>query len=99
MTSPAGVFELQIVVRDLDAMTAFYREEIGLRVSLHDPARGRTHFRLQRGQLILAREHGEPDAAPDWPGLPPPLIERGDRRGATPDGHPPIHFALEIGAD
>lgn len=90
------MFEIQLVVSDLDAMTAFYRDELGLPVSLEDPARGRTHLRLGRGQLILALAHGEPDASPDWPGLPPPLLAAGDRRGPTPPPHGPVHFALEV---
>ena len=96
MTSPLGMFEVQLVVLDLEAMTAFYRDQLGLAVFLEDPARGRAHFGTGRGQLILAREAGEPDASPDWPGLPPPLLEAGDRRGPTPPGHGPVHFAIEV---
>ena len=96
MPPPLGVFEVQLVVADLDAMTAFYRDALGLEVSLHDPVRGRTHFRLGRGQLILARVQGEPAASPDWPGLPPPLLAPGDRRGSTPPWHGPVHFAFEV---
>jgi catechol-2,3-dioxygenase len=96
MASPLGMFEVQLVVADLGAMTAFYRDRLGLEVSLEDEARGRVHFGLGgRGQLILAREHGE-DASPDWPGLPPPLLTAADRSGATPERHGPVHYAMEV---
>lgn len=96
MAAPLGMFEVQLVVSDLDAMTGFYRDQVGLEVSLHDPERGRTHFGLGgRGQLILATAGGE-DASPDWPGLPPPLLAAGDRRGAAPLQHGPVHFAIEL---
>jgi len=94
--TPLGVFEVQLVTSDLEAATAFYRDTIGLEVSLHDPERGRTHFRTGRGQLILARAAGETHASPDWPGLPPPLLEARDRRGPTPPPHGPVHFAIEV---
>jgi len=90
------MFEVQLAVRDLAAMTAFYRDVFGLPVSLEDPRRGRTHFRVGRGQLILARAEAEADASPDWPGLPPALLTSGDRRGSTPARHGPIHFAIEV---
>jgi catechol-2,3-dioxygenase len=96
MSSPLGMFEVQLAVRDLASMTAFYRDAFGLSVSLEDPTRGRTHFRLGRGQLILARVESEPQASPDWPGLPPPLLTPSDRRAPTPAAHGPIHFALEV---
>ncbi len=54
MSSPVGMFEVQLVVGDLEGMAAFYRDSLELQVSLEDPDRGRTHFRLGRGQLILA---------------------------------------------
>ncbi len=98
MPSPLGMFEVQLVTAELEAMTAFYRDVLGLRVSLEDDLRGRTHFRIGRGQLILARAGAETDGSVDWPGLPPPLVKDGDRRGPSPDRHGPIHFALEIGA-
>jgi catechol-2,3-dioxygenase len=92
------MFEVQLVVADLPAMTSFYRDRLGLEVSLEDAGRGRVHFGLGgRGQLILARERGE-DASPDWPGLPPPLLTSADHRGATPLPHRPVHFAIEIEA-
>jgi ADP-ribose pyrophosphatase YjhB (NUDIX family)/catechol 2,3-dioxygenase-like lactoylglutathione lyase family enzyme len=91
-----GMFEVQLAVSDLAAMTAFYGDLVGLTVSLHDDQRGRTHFRLSPGQLILARADGE-DGAPTWPGLPPPLLAAADTRGPTPPPHGPVHFALEIG--
>lgn len=93
-----GMFEVQLVVDDLDALTDFYRDSLGLEVSLHDPERGRTHFRLGRGQLILARRYGE-EASPEWPGLPPPLLAGDDRRGPTPGSHGAIHFAIEAELD
>jgi catechol 2,3-dioxygenase-like lactoylglutathione lyase family enzyme len=99
MASPLGMFEVQLVASDLDALTAFYGDTVGLEVSLHDPDRGRTHFRTGRGQLILARARSEPDASPDWPGLPPPLLRAGDSRGPTPLPHGPLHFAIEVEAD
>jgi catechol-2,3-dioxygenase len=92
------MFEVQLVVDRLDAVAAFYRDAVGLEVSLEDRERGRTHFRLGRGQLILARAGGE-DAAPDWPGLPPPLLRDSDRRGRTPERHGAIHFAIEVELD
>jgi catechol 2,3-dioxygenase-like lactoylglutathione lyase family enzyme len=96
MASPLGMFEVQLVAADLAAMTAFYRDRLGLEVSLEDEARGRVHFGLGgRGQLILARERGE-EASPDWPGLPPPLLVSRDRRGPTPGRHGPVHFAIEV---
>jgi catechol-2,3-dioxygenase len=98
MPGPLGMFEVQLVVGDLAGMAAFYRDRLGLEVSLEDPERGRTHFRLGRGQLILARAEGE-EASPDWPGLPPPLLTGGDRRGPTPERHGPVHFALEVELD
>lgn len=96
MPSPLGMFEVQLVARDLPAMTAFYRDALGLTVSLEDTDRGRTHFRTGRGQLILARAETDRDASPDWPGLPPPLLAAGDRRGPSPGPHGPIHFAIEV---
>lgn len=96
MPSSLGMFEVQLVTRDLGAMTAFYRDALGLSVSLEDPLRGRTHFRVGGGQLILALVESEAGASPDWPGLPPPLLVAGDRRGPTPAAHGPIHFAIEI---
>lgn len=95
---PLGMFEVQLVTGDLDALEAFYRDVLGLDVSLRDADRGRVHFRLRRGQLILARADGEPEAARAWPGLPPPLVARGDERGPTPPAHGPIHFAIELRA-
>jgi catechol 2,3-dioxygenase-like lactoylglutathione lyase family enzyme len=99
MASALGMFEVQLVVRDLAAMTAFYRDELDLPTSLEDEERGRTHFRVGDGQLILAVEHGEPGASPDWPGLPPPLLGADDRRGPTPARHGPVHFAIEVASD
>jgi catechol 2,3-dioxygenase-like lactoylglutathione lyase family enzyme len=90
------MFEIQLAVSDLDAMTAFYRDRLGLEVSLHDAHRGRTHFRIGRGQLILARVGCEGSASPDWPGLPPALLTSADPRGATPTAHGPVHFAVEL---
>jgi catechol 2,3-dioxygenase-like lactoylglutathione lyase family enzyme len=96
MPPPLGVFEVQLVVTGLAAMEAFYADLLGLAASLHDAERGRTHFRLARGQLILARAEGERATSPDWPGLPPPLLEGGDRRGPGPLPHGPVHFAIEV---
>jgi catechol 2,3-dioxygenase-like lactoylglutathione lyase family enzyme len=92
-----AVFEVQLVTRDLDRMSSFYRHALGLKVSVEDRERGRMHFRLGRGQLILALSGGE-DASPDWHGLPPPLLAASDRRGPAPPLHGPIHFALEVPA-
>jgi catechol-2,3-dioxygenase len=89
------MFEVQLVVDDLDRVAAFYRDALGLEVSLEDAHRGRMHFRLGRGQLILARVGGE-EAGPDWPGLPPPLLRDSDDRGPTPRRHGPVHFAIEV---
>ncbi len=98
MASALGMFEVQLVVHDLETMTAFYRDRIGLPVSLEDTERGRTHFRVGRDQLILALERGE-EASPDWPGLPPPLLRAEDPRGPTPAPHGPLHFAIEVASD
>ena len=90
-----GLFEIQLVTEDLERLATFYRDVIGLRVIVDDGERGRVHFALRSGQLILARARGEP-ASPEWPGLPPPLVLSSDRQGATPAVHGPIHFALEL---
>lgn len=90
------MFEVQLVVRDLAVATAFYRDRLGLPVSLEDPTRGRTHFRVGGGQLILARLEAEKEASPEWPGLPPPLLRASDRVGPSPVAHGPIHFAIEV---
>jgi ADP-ribose pyrophosphatase YjhB (NUDIX family)/catechol 2,3-dioxygenase-like lactoylglutathione lyase family enzyme len=95
---PEGMFEIQLVTCGLDELEAFYRDHLGLTVSIRDDARGRVHFRLRRGQLILARAEAEVEASPDWPGLPPPLLREGDPRGATPPAHGPLHFALGLDA-
>jgi catechol 2,3-dioxygenase-like lactoylglutathione lyase family enzyme len=94
MPRTLGMFEVQLAVEDLEAVVEFYRDAVGLEVSLEDPERGRTHFGLGRGQLILARVGGE-QAAPGWPGLPPPLLFEEDVRGPTPERHGPVHFAIE----
>jgi len=96
MGRPLGVFEVQLVVSDLERATAFYEEELGLEISLRDPNRGRTHFRLAAGQLILALAGGEVDGASGWPGLPPPLLVSSDARGAAPVAHGAVHFALQV---
>ena len=96
MSSPVGMFEVQLVVGDLEGMAAFYRDSLQLQVSLEDPDRGRTHFQLGRGQLILAGADREETASPDWPGLPPPLLVSSDRRGPSPPAHGPVHFAIEV---
>jgi catechol 2,3-dioxygenase-like lactoylglutathione lyase family enzyme len=95
MPAPPGMFEIQLVVDDLAAMRAFYRDRLGLEVSVDDEERGRVHFRLRDGQLILARAKGE-EGSPDWPGLPPPLLTSADRAGRAPLGHGPVHFAFEV---
>lgn len=97
-TTPRGMFEVQLVTPDLDRLERFYRERLGLSVSLRDERRGRVHFRLRQGQLILARAAGEPAAAPGWPGLPPALVSPADERGPTPPAHGPVHFALDVDA-
>lgn len=89
------MFEVQLAVADLEAMTRFYRDALALEVTIEDAQRGRTHFRTGEGQLILARERAEASGSPDWPGLPPPLLRAGDRRGPAPEPHGPVHFALE----
>jgi catechol 2,3-dioxygenase-like lactoylglutathione lyase family enzyme len=90
-----GVFEAQLVTGRLDELAAFYRDVVGLEPSVWDPERGRVHYRLGRGQLILAAAEREV-AAPAWPGLPPPLLVAADERGPTPAPHGAIHFALEV---
>ena len=89
------MFEIQLVVADLDAMRAFYRDRLGLAVTVDDEERGRVHFRLRDGQLILARAEGE-DGSPAWPGLPPPLLTAADPAGRAPLRHGPVHFAFEV---
>jgi ADP-ribose pyrophosphatase YjhB (NUDIX family)/catechol 2,3-dioxygenase-like lactoylglutathione lyase family enzyme len=94
---PRGMFEVQLVTGDLAELERFYRDHLRLPVSLRDQSRGRVHFRLRRGQLILARAAGELAAA-GWPGLPPPLVRSDDPRGPTPAAHGPVHFALDVDA-
>ena len=89
-----GMFEIQLVTEDLAQLAAFYRDVLQLQQTVGDVERGRVHFSLGRGQLILARTGGE-DAAPGWPGLPPPLLTAIDTRGPTPASHGPVHFAFE----
>jgi catechol 2,3-dioxygenase-like lactoylglutathione lyase family enzyme len=93
---PPGMFEIQLAVGDLDAMRTFYRDRLGLEVTVDDEERGRVHFGLRDGQLILARAEGE-DGSPAWPGLPPPLLTGADPAGRVPARHGPVHFALEVG--
>lgn len=95
---PRGMFEVQLVALDLDALVAFYRDELRLPVTVDDRGRGRVHFGLGRGQLICVLAHGE-EASPGWPGLPPPLLVSSDPRGPTPEPHGPVHFALEVEPD
>ncbi|MCY4088484.1 MAG: NUDIX domain-containing protein [Actinomycetia bacterium] len=99
MTSSArptlGVFEVQLVTRDLDRLARFYRDVLKLAVTMWDITRGRVHFGLATGQLILAAAEGE-ETSPDWPGLPPPLLVRADARGPTPREHGAVHFALQV---
>lgn len=90
-----GLFEIQLVAMDLEPLACFYRETVGLEISIWDIARGRVHFRLGRGQLILAQAESEP-ASPGWPGLPPPLLIKADPHGPTPIRHGPVHFAIEV---
>lgn len=97
-SSPLGMFEVQLVTGDLERLEAFYRERLRLKVSLRDGQRGRVHFRLRRGQLILALADGEKEAAPTWPGLPPSLLAPADPRGPAPSAHGPIHFAIHVDA-
>lgn len=93
--APPGMFELQLVTDDVDRLARFYGEVVGLRQTVDDRDRGRAHFALDRGQLILARTRGE-DASPAWPGLPPPLLTEADATGPTPEPHGPVHFALDV---
>ena len=90
-----GIFEVQLVTRQLDRLAEFYRDVLELDVTVWDLERGRVHFGLARGQLIVAGAEGE-EAAPAWPGLPPPLLVGTDERGPTPAVHGPVHFALEV---
>ena len=95
-----ALFEIQLVTEDLEGLAAFYRDVMRLQVIVDDDERGRVHFALRGGQLIVVRARGE-QASPDWPGLPPPLVVAEDRQGPTPErSHGPVHFALEVsGAD
>ncbi len=93
--APPSMFEIQLVTADLERLAAFYADVVNLEVIVDDRERGRVHFALERGQLILAREHGE-DASPDWPGLPPPLVAASDARGPTPAPHGAVHFAFAV---
>ena len=90
-----GLFEVQLVTRDLDRLARFYRDVLKLDVTVWDLARGRVHFGLATGQLILAAAEGE-EASPGWPGLPPPLLVHADARGPTPREHGAVHFALQV---
>ncbi len=90
-----GLFEVQLVTGELERLVDFYADVVGLDVIVDDRARGRVHFALTDGQLILARALSE-DASPDWPGLPPPLLLGTDELGPTPRVHGPVHFALGL---
>lgn len=90
-----GIFEIQLVTRQHEQMVGFYRDLIGLAVTIDDPERGRTHFGLASGQLILAREHGEQVLA-DWPGVPPHIYAPEDRPVAGPVSHGPVHYAFDV---
>ena len=50
-----GVFEVQLVTGQLDRLVEFYRDVLRLDVTVRGLERGRVHFGLARGQLILAR--------------------------------------------
>lgn len=90
-----GLFEIQLVSDQLDRLVEFYEGVVGLRTIVDDRERGRVHFALTDGQLILARALSE-QASPVWPGLPPPLLVTADERGPTPRRHDPVHFALGV---
>ena len=92
--APPGMFEIQLVTEELDRLAEFYADVMRLRTIVDDRDRGRVHFALRRGQLILAQARSE-DASPGWPGLPPPLLGTSDERGPTPESHGPLHFAFE----
>jgi ADP-ribose pyrophosphatase YjhB (NUDIX family) len=93
--SKPGLFEIQLVTEALDRLVAFYAETVCLTMIVDDRERGRVHFSLDHGQLILARSLSE-DASPSWPGLPPPLLVSEDPRGPTPPIHGPVHFAFGV---
>jgi len=90
-----GLFEIQLVTDAFERLVAFYTEIVRLTVIVDDRERGRVHFSLDNGQLILARAHSE-EASPSWPGLPPPMLVAKDLRGPTPPGHGPVHFAFGV---
>jgi ADP-ribose pyrophosphatase YjhB (NUDIX family)/catechol 2,3-dioxygenase-like lactoylglutathione lyase family enzyme len=92
---PPSMFEIQLVTEEIERLAAFYAETLDLQVIVGDAERGRVHLGLREGQLILAHVEGEA-ASPDWPGLPPPLVESGDATGPTPRSHGPVHFALQV---
>lgn len=93
--SSRGIFEVQLVTADVERLAQFYGGVLRLQETVADHQRGRVHFGLGRGQLILARDESE-QGSPHWPGLPPPLLGTADVRAPTPLVHGAVHFALEV---
>lgn len=90
-----GIFEIQLVTGQHDAMVHFYREVVGLEKLFSDERRGRVHLGLGTGQLILAREHGE-DVFAEWPGVPPRIYTEVDETVSGPLRHGPVHYAFHV---
>ena len=87
------LFELQLVTERLPELRHFYEAVVGLAPTVQDTRRGRVHFRLGEGQLILARADAE-EALPAWPGVPPQLYEPGEPTARGPAVHGALHFAF-----
>lgn len=93
-----GVFELQLVTPQYEAMLGFYADVLGLEPMFTDERRRRTHFELGAGQLIVAEEGAE-QVLPGWPGVPPSLHSESDETVAGPRAHGPVHYALHTGEE
>lgn len=93
-----GIFEIQLVTAQYERMAGFYRDVLGLAKLFSDDDRGRMHFALGTGQLILAQEHGE-HVLPDWPGVPPRMYTDDDETVSGPLQHGPVHYAFHVDDD
>ena len=94
----ARLFEVQLVVGDVDHAAEWYQEMFSLTRTVDDAERRRIHLALNGGQLILAEAGGE-SVLPDWPGVPPALYQVDDMLEPGPTDHEPIHFALQFESD
>ena len=90
-----GLFEIQLVTDDHEAMVGFYRDVIGLQVIVESAGRGRVHLRVGQGQLILARAGAE-QVLPEWPGVPPRMYGADEPTIPGPGRHGAIHYAFHV---